>query len=53
VLVVVSKSFQGVKWRYDLETTDECVWVEIPVVDNYNLLIGNHYFAPDCDVKII
>jgi hypothetical protein len=37
----------------DLETTDECVWVEITVADNNNLLIGNHYFAPDCDVKII
>jgi hypothetical protein len=36
-----------------LETTDEYVWVEVPVADNYNLLIGNHYFAPDCDVKII
>jgi hypothetical protein len=29
------------------------VWVEIPVVDSNNLLTGNHYFAPDCDVKII
>jgi hypothetical protein len=29
------------------------VWVEIPVHDNYSLLIGNHYFPPDCDVKII
>jgi hypothetical protein len=36
-----------------LETIDEYVWVEVPVVDNYSLLIGNHYFAPDCDVKII
>jgi hypothetical protein len=53
VLVAVSKSFRGVKRRYDLETIDECVWVEIPVPDNNNLFIGNHYFAPDCDVKII
>jgi hypothetical protein len=28
------------------------VWVEIPVHDNYSLLTGNHYFPPDCDVKI-
>jgi hypothetical protein len=29
------------------------VWVEIPVHDSYSLLIGNHYFPPDCDVKFI
>jgi hypothetical protein len=29
------------------------VWVELPVADNYNLLIGLHYFTPDFDVKII
>jgi hypothetical protein len=53
VPVAVSKSYRGVRRRYDLETTDECVWVRITVADNYNLLIGNHYFSPDCDVKII
>jgi hypothetical protein len=37
----------------DLEAADECVWVEIPVADNYSLLIGNHHFAPDCDVNIL
>jgi hypothetical protein len=52
VLTAVCKSFRGVKRRYDLETADECVWVEIPVHDNYSLLIGN-YVQPDCDVKII
>jgi hypothetical protein len=36
-----------------LETKDECVWVKFPVSDNYNLLVGNHYFAPVCDVKVI
>jgi hypothetical protein len=29
------------------------MWVEIPVADNNNLLIGNHYFALDCDVNMI
>jgi hypothetical protein len=29
------------------------VWVEITVADNNNLLIGNHYFAPDNDANII
>jgi hypothetical protein len=52
VLTGVYKSFRGVKRRYDLETADECVWVEIPVHDNYSLLIGN-YFQPDCDVKLL
>jgi hypothetical protein len=29
------------------------VCVKIPVRDNYNLFIGNHYFAPEYDVKIV
>jgi hypothetical protein len=53
VLVAVSRSFRGVKQRYDLETTDECVWVEITVAEYSNLLIGNRYFARNCDVKFI
>jgi hypothetical protein len=53
VLIAVSKSLNGVKRRYDLEMTKECVWIEIPIRDNCNLLIGNHYFAPDCEIKII
>jgi hypothetical protein len=53
MLVAVSKSFQGVKRGSDLETTDKYLWVEIPVTKNYNLLPGDHYFPPDCDVKII
>jgi hypothetical protein len=35
------------KRNYDLESCDECVWVEIPTSDGLNLLIGNHYFPPD------
>jgi hypothetical protein len=26
---------------------------KISVVENCNLLVGNCYFAPDCDVKVI
>jgi hypothetical protein len=26
---------------------EECVWVEVPSSDGFNLLIGNRYFAPD------
>jgi hypothetical protein len=32
--------------------TKECLWVEIHVGDNYRLLIGNHYFAPDCGIEV-
>jgi hypothetical protein len=31
----------------------ECVWLEITLTDGRNLLIGNHYFAPDVNVDII
>jgi hypothetical protein len=31
VFIAVSKSLNGVKRRYDLEMTKECVWVEIPL----------------------
>jgi hypothetical protein len=37
-LTAVFKSFREVTWRYALETADACVWVEIPVSDNYSLL---------------
>jgi hypothetical protein len=53
VLIAVSNLIQGVKRRHDLETTNECVWIEIPVRDSFNLLIGNHYFPPDCKATII
>jgi hypothetical protein len=39
--------------QHDLETTTECVWIKIPVSDNVNRPIGNHYFPPDCNVTII
>jgi hypothetical protein len=29
------------------------VWIEIPLPDGFNLLIGNHYFSPHTDIKII
>jgi hypothetical protein len=51
-LIAVSKLFHSVKWRLDLEIINECVWIEIPTRDN-NLLLGNHYIAPDSNVKII
>jgi exonuclease III len=55
VLIIVSNLLQGVMRGHDLETAKEFVWVDIPVSDSFNLLvlIGNHYFPPDCNVTII
>jgi hypothetical protein len=52
-LIAVSILLHGVKRRLNLEIINECVWIEIPTKDNYNLLLGNHYIAPYCNVKII
>jgi hypothetical protein len=35
------------KRRFNLESCDECVWLEISTSDGLNLLIGNHYFPLD------
>jgi hypothetical protein len=40
----------GVKHRTALESSEECVWVEITVTDSCNLLIGNHCLTPDVKV---
>jgi hypothetical protein len=45
VVFAVSNLLQGAMWRPDLETTKECVWIEIPASDNFNLLIGNQPVA--------
>jgi hypothetical protein len=29
------------------------VWIEIPIPDRFNLLVGNHYFPPNMDHKVI
>jgi hypothetical protein len=52
-LIAVSKLFHGFKWRLDIEIINECVWIEIPTKDNYNLLLGNHYIAPDCKSRLL
>jgi hypothetical protein len=33
--------------------TQECVWIEIPIPDGFNLLVGNHYVPPNMDNKVI
>jgi exonuclease III len=53
VLTAVHQSLSGCKSRYDLELTSECVWIEIPLPGGFSLLVGNHYFSPNSDVKVI
>jgi hypothetical protein len=52
VLVAVHRSLPGCKHRYDLKLTNECVWIEIPILDGFNLLVGNHYFPLNTVVKV-
>jgi hypothetical protein len=44
MLTALSSRIHSFKRRYDLESCDECVWIEISTLDSINLLIGNHYF---------
>jgi hypothetical protein len=53
VLTVISSSVRSCKCRRDLESWDECVWIEVPTLDGLNLLIGNLYFAPDTKPEAI
>jgi hypothetical protein len=53
VLTAFHQYLSGCKRRYDLELTSECVRIEIPIPDGFNLLVGNHYFSPDTDIRII
>jgi hypothetical protein len=53
VLTAVHRSFSFCKRRYDLELTTECVRIEIPIPHGFNLLVGNHYFPPNMDNKVI
>jgi hypothetical protein len=53
VLIALSPRVRSCKRRCDLESLEECVWVEIPTNDGLNLLIGNHYFSPDTKPEVI
>jgi hypothetical protein len=53
VLTAFSSRIRSSKRRYDLESYDECVCVEIPTLDSLKLLIGNHYFPPDTKPEVI
>jgi hypothetical protein len=52
-LIALSSRIRSFKRRHDLESYEECVWVEIHISDNHNLLIGNHYFPPDTKPDVI
>jgi hypothetical protein len=47
------KRFLALNVDPNLNFFQECVWIEITVTDGRDLLIGNHYFAPDIKVDII
>lgn len=53
VLIAFHHSISGYMRRYDLELTNESVWVEIPVNDVFNLLVESRYFLPKSDNKFI
>jgi hypothetical protein len=53
VLTAVTDTIFGVKRRPDLDFFFNLVWVEFTLSDGRNLLVGNHYFAPDIKVDII
>jgi hypothetical protein len=53
VFIALSSRVRSCKGRYDLESCDECVWLEIPTFNCLNLLIGNHFFPPNTKPEII
>jgi hypothetical protein len=52
VLIALSLRFRSYKRRYDLESYDECVLVEIPILGSPNFLTGNHHFPPDTKSEV-
>jgi hypothetical protein len=53
VLIALSSRVRSHKRRYDLDSCDECVLVEMPTYDGLNLLIGNHYFPLTLNLKLL
>lgn len=52
-LIAISNTVSGATRGPDLEFFPESVWVEITLSDGRDLLISNHYFAPDIKVDVI
>lgn len=44
-LITVRRSVTVFKRRFDLELTDECIWIEIPIPDGISLFICSHCFS--------
>jgi hypothetical protein len=44
LLIVISKPLHGLKRSCDFETTEEFVWVKLPVGKDFNLLIVHFSF---------
>jgi hypothetical protein len=51
VLIALSSRVHSCKRRYDLESRDECVWVEMSTFGSRNLPIVNHYFPLTLNLK--
>jgi hypothetical protein len=52
VLTALFSRIRSFKRRHDLESYDEFVWNEIPILEDINLLIGNHYFSHDTKPEV-
>jgi hypothetical protein len=53
VLMAMSSRYRSYKRSYDLESSDECSWVEIPTADGPPLPTGKQYFPPDTNPDVI
>jgi hypothetical protein len=53
VLIALTSRVRSCKCKCYLESCDECVWLEIPILDTLNLLTANHYFPLDTKPEVI
>lgn len=51
-VLIATYSSYGARRRNDLESSKECVWIEIATKDCCNLLLGNYYFPPAFDETV-
>jgi hypothetical protein len=52
-LIAVHRSVSCRKRRCDPGLTCECVWIQIPIPNGFNLLVSTHCFPPNTDTKVI
>jgi hypothetical protein len=52
--MAISRSFYGVHWKADFEIIKAFLWIEIAIgsSENFNLLLGDHYFVTSELLKI-